>query len=48
MPVKIDAALKHESTSTNELKIELRPNVKIIVPDNFNDKQLLRLINLLQ
>lgn len=56
-PVKIDAELKHDSevelvgdTDNNEFnfKIELRSNVKIIIPNNFEDKQLLRLINLLQ
>lgn len=56
-PVKIDTELKHDSeielagsTGNNDFnfKIELRSNIKIIISNNFDDKQLLRLINLLQ
>ena len=46
VPVKIDNELNLVSDS--EIKIELRSNIKIIVPNNFDDQQLLRLVNLLQ
>ena len=45
-PVKIDDELK--SIGNSKIKIELRSNIKIIVPNNFDDQQLLRLVNLLQ
>lgn len=45
-PVKIDDELK--SMGNSKIKIELRSNIKIIVPNNFDDQQLLHLVNLLQ
>lgn len=46
VPVKINNEIN--SISDSEIKIELRSNIKIIVPNNFDDQQLLRLVNLLQ
>jgi len=45
-PVKIADELKPSGNS--KIKIELRSNIKIIVPNNFDDQQLLHLVNLLQ
>jgi transposase-like protein len=45
-PVRISNELKPIGDSA--IKIELRSNVKIIVPNNFDEQQLLRLVNLLQ
>lgn len=46
VPVKINNELNPISDSA--IKIELRSSIKIIVPNNFDDQQLLRLVNLLQ
>jgi hypothetical protein len=45
-PVRVND--KSKPISNGEIKIELRSRIKIIVPNNFEDEQLLRLINLLQ
>jgi len=45
-PVRIDNELNPIGASA--IKVELRSNIKIIVPNNFDDQQLLRLVNLLQ
>lgn len=45
-PVRIGNEL--DSIGGSAIKVELRSNVKIIVPNNFDDRQLLRLVNLLQ
>ena len=53
--ILLNKSLNHFGTSSaplasdvdGEFKIELQSSIKIIVPSNFDDEQLLRLLNLL-